>query len=141
MRKLAYYSQKDGTFHKKTYNSNEDAQCKHDFNILKRSGVPFFYSVRSNMYGVGGTEMKSYGLGFGNPIPLSSLPENVRKIVDKELEEDNDEAYGGKHEFWYKIYESEYWYGLYVDCGEDDFANEVIHRIFITKDGKSVVYT
>lgn len=140
MRKLAYYSQKDGTFHKKTYNFDEEAQCKHDFAILERSAVPFFYSAHYNIYGAGGTEMKSYGLGFGKSIPLNLVPENIRELINKELEEDDDGDYGGKREFGYNVYESENWYGLYVDCGEDDFENEVEFYMFITKDGKSVVY-
>lgn len=140
MRKLVYYSQKDGTFHKKIYKYDEEAQCKHDFGILKRSGVPFFYSAHYNIYGAGGTEMKSYGLGFGKSIPLHLVPENVRERISKELEEDDDEDYGGKREFGYAVYESENWYSLYVDCGEDDFENEVEFYMFITKDGKSVVY-
>ena len=38
------------------------------------------------------------------------------------------------------IYESENWYGIWMDFGEDDFENEVVSRMFITKDGKSRLY-
>lgn len=138
MRKLAYYSKKENKFHEKSY--SEEAECKHDFIILKRANVPFLYSAHYNIYGAGGTEMKSYGLGFGKSIPITNLPENILKIINDELNEDDEGEYGGKREFDYEVYESENWYGLWVDCGEDDFENEVVFRLFITKDGNSTLH-
>ena len=134
MRKLAYYSEKENNFHEKSY--SEEAECKHDFAILKRANVPFLYSADC----AGGTEMKSYGLGFGALIPITELPENIWKIVDNELNEADEGDYGGKREFYYKVYESENWYGLWIDCGEDDCENEVIFQLFITKDGVNILY-
>ena len=140
MRKLAYYSKKDNKFHEKDYNLNEESECKHDFSALKRSNVPFLYSAHYNCYGAGGTEMKSYGLGFGKLINMKDLPQNIAEIVYEELKEGDEPDYGGKHEFAYNIYESENWYGIWMDFGEDDFENEVVYRMFITKDGKSRLY-
>ena len=140
MRKLAYYSVKDGKFHEKDYDPDEENECKHDLSVLKKANVPFLYSAHYNYYGTGGTQMKSYGLGFGQLISVNNLPTNIREIVDSELKDANEGEYGGKREFSYYCYESENWYGLWIDCGEDNFENEVVFRVFITKDGNSVLY-
>ena len=141
MRMLAYYSAKDNKFHSKRYgdDKNDEAMCKHDFKILKGANVPFLYMVHYNCYGAGGTRMKSYGLGFGAKIQISDLPENVREIVDRKLNKYAEDDYGGKSEFSYLIYESENWYGVWVDCGEDNFEEEVEIHLFITKDGSDTI--
>ena len=140
MRKLAYYSAKENKFHEKRYDYSKEVECKHDFSALKKAKVPFLYSAHYNIYGAGGTKWKSYGLGFGKRISITELPENVRKIVEDELAEDDEADYDGKREFSYQVYESENWYGLWVDCGEDNFENEVEFRMFITKNGNSTLY-
>ena len=137
MMTLAYYSKKENKFHSKLYNDRD--KCKHDFLALKQANVPFLYTAHYNQYGAGGTEMKSYGLGFGEAVPMTVLPENVKKVIEKEFDEISECDFGGKQEFCYNVYESVDWYGVWIDCGEDDFENEVTFRMFITKDGSDIL--
>ena len=135
MNKLAYYHEKENTFHEREY--VDDDVCKHDYRRLKKAKVPFFHATWCPYYGF---EMENHGLGCGKLITFKDLPEKVYQLMKNELDKDENIRTGGKREFVYDVYESSGWYTLYVDCGEDAFENEYVIYMFVTKDGNSVLY-
>ncbi len=127
--KLVYFS-KDGTFHEKVYAEHD--QCKHDYNILKRANVPFFYANG----GCGFYDVMPFGLWHGKETKMENIPAAIADKFKEIIGEDNSRDYGGKRELWWDIHESEFWFSLRLDLGEDAFENEEVHNYFITKDGK-----
>ena len=130
---LAYYNRKGGTFHEKYYTYEEREDCKKDYNTLKRAKVPFYYSNG----GLGFYRIEEHGLCHGKLVDISDLPILVATKFEKQIEEDDSHEYGGKRELGWDCYESEHWYSLRIDLGEDEFENEVVNEYFVTKDLKS----
>lgn len=130
---LAYYNPKDNTFHEKWYSYEERENCKKDYNTLKQARVPFYYTNG----GMGFYAVDEHGLSHGKLVDISDLPIRVATKFEEHIKEDDSREYGGKRELMWNCYESEYWYSLKVDLGEDNFENEVINEYFVTKDLKS----